>query len=441
MRVLRVAILVAAVVAACSDVTAPPSVESVDVLAPAGLAQPLRIRLDRAAAVTVVYQAEGGGPRLRVDSPPAREHTVLLTRLRAAETYAYEVVGTGAAGAFATGPLPPDLAALDFTATGTPTVPLVLVHLFGATGFRGYAIVDAAGEVVWWWRTVDFPFGASRRANGNFVFMDKGRGLVEVTAAGEAVREVPQDVVARELHHDAIATPRNTVLFIAFDPRLVDGERVLGEAIWEWTPETGGVEKRWSAWDHLSPVADRGSRFGLEWMHANALALGARGNVLLSVHYFDQVLSLSPDFGAIEWRLGGVNATVPLAVEDRFSGQHTPGETAPNRVLLFDNGLVRNRPSRALELQVVGSGAVKVWEWSAPNANYAAAVSSARRLPNGNTVIAFGMSEGSVGSSGPTEVYEVSGAGESIWRLVVTGTTTMFRAEPLLSVGVESVVR
>ncbi|MBY0493088.1 MAG: hypothetical protein K2Y23_02620 [Cyanobacteria bacterium] len=38
----------------------------------------------------------------------------------------------------------------------------------------------------------------------------------------------------------------------------------------------------------------------------------------------------------------------------------------------------------------------------------AAAVSSARRLANGNTLIAFGMQQGRNGSSGPTEAYEVA---------------------------------
>jgi hypothetical protein len=410
------------------------------VLEPAGLAQPLRIRLDEPASLTIVYWSEGG-PRLRVQSSNAREHAVVLTRLRAASTYSYEVVGTATVGTFQTPPLPADLAQIDFAATGSLTAALVLVHLYSPEGFRGYAIVDGGGEVVWWWRTADFPFGASRRANGNFVFMDKGRGLVEVTSAGHVVREVPQDVGARELHHDAIVTPANTVLFIAFDPRLVDGARVLGEAIWEWVPETGALEKRWSSWDHLSLTADRGSRFGLEWMHANALSFGTRGNILLSVHYFDQILSLAPDLRTIEWRLGGVNATISPPAAARFSGQHTPTETAAGRVLLFDNGIAHGGPSRAVELQIIGSTAQKVWEWSAPNGNYAAAVSSARRLPNGNTLIAFGMSAGSVASTGPTEVYEVNGAGQAIWHLIVTGTTTMFRAEPLLAVASESVVR
>jgi hypothetical protein len=211
-----------------------------------------------------------------------------------------------------------------------------------------------------------------------------------------------------------------------------------GEAVWEWTPESATLVRRWSSWEHLSPVVDRGPRFGTEWMHANALSYGARGNVLLSVHYFDQVISLAPDLGSIEWRLGGVNATIAVDDADAFSGQHTPQEVGASSILMFDNGVDRGRPSRAVEYEIVGNRAVKRWEWQTPGGNYAGAVGSARRLENGNVLAAFGMSAGIVNSTGPTEVFEVSPAGQVIWHMRVTGTTTMFRAEPIAAITAES---
>src|SRR5215813_252493 len=75
-------------------------------------------------------------------------------------------------------PIPADLAAIKFTATGTLTPKYALVHLYAEQGFKGYALVDSAGRIAWHYRTKDYPFGADRRKNGNFVFMDKGAGLV-----------------------------------------------------------------------------------------------------------------------------------------------------------------------------------------------------------------------------------------------------------------------
>jgi hypothetical protein len=420
--------------------TPPIKIISTDLAAPAPLVRILRLALDRPAAVTVEYWAEAS-PRLRVHGKAAAEHDLLLTRLRPGRTYSYEVLGTGVTGTFGTAPLPDDLARVTYAVTGQPTVPIVMLHLFDPNGFKGYVAVDGDGQVVWYWRTTGFPFGMTRRMNSNLVLLDEGRGLLEVTPDGRLVRELPQDAANRALHHDAIATPQNTILVIAFDDRVVNGARIRGEAIWEWTPETGAAAKRWSSWDHFSPTQDRGPRFGGEWMHANALAIGARRNILLSVHYWNQILSISPDWQVIESRLGGVNATVTVPDAERFSGQHTPSEPAAGRVLLFDNGVERQGYSRAVELAIDGMTARTVWEWRAQPPNYASAVGSARRLTGGHTLITFGMSAGVVGSSGPIEVYEVSIDGTPRWHLVVQNTYVMYRAEPLSAIAGEELAR
>ena len=228
------------------------------------------------------------------------------------------------------------------------------------------------------------------------------------------------------------------MLFIAFDDRVVNGARVRGDAIWEWSPETGALDERWSSWDHFTLATTPAPR-GVEWMHANALAIGARGNVLLSVHHWNQIISITSDWRAIEWRLGGAGATYPIAAAEAFSGQHTPREISAGRVLMFDNGTERGGYSRAVEYSLDAGTARTLWEWRSQPLNFATAVGSARRLTNGNTMIAFGMAAGLAGSTGPTEVYEVNAAGTPVWHLV-TRTQTLYRAEPLTSVGAEVVV-
>jgi hypothetical protein len=415
-----------------------PEVETARVQGSGELAQTLEVALASPAPLSVEYWSDDG-PRMRVTSAEATEHSIVLARLRAGRSYHYRIVGSSVTGELTTDPLPSDLAAIGMAAEGRSSIPLVLLHLYHPDGFKGYAIVDAEGEVVWYHRTVDFPFGATRRSNGDFVFMDKAAGLVEVTPTGEVVHTLPQDL-AHEMHHDVISIPSNTLLYIAFDPRRIGSATVKGEGIWEWSPELGTAVQRWSAWDFFSPDTDRGPRFGEEWMHANSLAIGPRGNVLLSVHYFDQIVSIAADWKSIEWRLGGVNATIQVDPEVRFSGQHTAREIAPGRVVLFDDGVERGGYSRAVEYELAGAAARQVWEWRATPDNYSAAVSSARRLANGNTLIGFGMSAGIQGSTGPTEVYEADADGRPIWHLVVSGITVMYRAEPIESIAGEEVI-
>jgi hypothetical protein len=435
----RLAALSALALAACAAPTDVPvaRVLSAELTSPAPFVRVLHVSLDRPAELTVEYWTDGDA-HLRVQTPLSQSVSIALTRLRPRRSYQYQIVGTSTSGSFTSDTVPTDLAASLESATGRRTAPLVMLHLFEPVGFRGYAILDEHDEVVWYWRTTDFPFGMTRRANGDFVLMDKGRGLVEVSPGGDVVHELAQDLTNREMHHDVIVSPTNTVLFIAFDDRIVNGATVRGDGIWEWSPETGALDKRWTSWDHFS-LADTPAPRGREWMHANALAIGPRQNVLLSVHRWNQVISITPDWRTIEWRLGGANATHPLPAGEAFSGQHTPREIATGRVVLFDNGTDRGGYSRAVEYSLDGAATRTLWEWRSQPLNYASAVGSARRLANGNTLIAFGMKAGLVGSTGPTEVFEVDAAGTPVWHLV-TRTQTMYRAEPLTSVGEESVV-
>jgi hypothetical protein len=412
-------------------------VVSAELSTPAPLVRTLHVELDRTAEVTVEYWTEGD-PHLRVQATASPSASLVLTRLRPRQSYQYQIVGTSTSGTFTSDTLPADLAASLLSATGRRTAPLVLLHLFQPAGFKGYAVLGEHDEVVWYWRTNDFPFGMARRANGNFVFMDKGRGLVEVGPDGTVVHELAQDVANREMHHDAIVSLANTILFIAFDDRVVNGATVRGDAIWEWSPESGVLDKRWTSWDHFTLATTPAPR-GLEWMHANALAIGPRGNVLLSVHHWNQVISITPDWSTIEWRLGGSDATYPVDAAEAFSGQHTPREISAGRVLMFDNGVDRGGYSRAVEYSLDAGTVRTVWEWRSQPLNFATAVGSARRLSNGNTMIAFGLPAGAAGSTGPTEVYEVDAAGTPVWHLV-TRTQTMYRAEPLTSVGAETEV-
>jgi len=337
------------------------------------------------------------------------------------------------AGAIVTAaPLPDDLQAIKITTTGTLTPNYALVHLYAEKGFKGYALVDSAGRIAWFYRTKDYPFGADRRRNGNFVFMDKGDGLVEVDRTGAIVHELKQRDPENEMHHAIVVTPRDTVLYLTFDTQDFAGKRLKGEAIWEWNPDTGEDVKRWRSWDFMDPALDRSARTAGEWLHGNSLYVGPGGNILLSFHYINQVISIAPDWKSIQWRFGGVRPTITVPADQQTSAQHTAAELGNHHLLMFDNRTDLQPPySRAVEYAIDGASARQVWQWKAPDNNYAFAVSSARRLPNGNTLIAFGMEKGRNGSSGPTEAFEVTPAGDIKWRLLVEGVMTMFRVEPI----------
>src|SRR5918993_2245022 len=281
------------------------------------------------------------------------------------------LVGCMIVGALATlsaraSDLPADLQQIKITATGTLSPQYALLHLFAEKGFKGYALVDSAGRIAWHYRTKDYPFGADRRKDGNFVFMDKGHGLVEVDRAGNVVHELKQRDADNEMHHAIVVTPRDTVLYLTFDTQNFAGKPLKGEAIWEWNPDTGADVKRWSSWDFRDPALDRSARTAGEWLHGNSLSFGPGGNILLSFHYIDQVISIAPGWKSIQWRLGGVRPTIVVPKDQQASAQHTPAELVPGRLLMFDNRTALQPPySRAVEYVIDGLAAKEVWQWRA----------------------------------------------------------------------------
>lgn len=405
----------------------------------------LEVELGSAAEVTVEYWTEGGS-RLRVRSAPDTTHRLLLARLlpNVGYEYAVNVGDTSVVGSFTTDTLPDDLKAVGLISTGESTAPLIMLELRVPT-FQGFVAIDSLSRVVWFHRTRGSSWGWTRRANGNYVFLDATYGLEEVTPDGEVLATLAS-AGGEVIHHDVIATPENTLYFMTRHPETVNDTTWVGEQIWEWNPDTGELLSRWNAFDFLSPDTDRGdlSRPG-DWLHTNALHIGVSDNLLVSSAFLNQVFAITPDFSGLAWRLGGPNATLVPDSAATFAFQHTAAEIAEGRVVLFDNRGAQDGDtpySRALELELdfAGGTATTAWVFRPPNDNYASIISSARRMANGNTMVGFGPGEGLVDSVGPIEVYEVALDGTIVWHLVVQGPNHMFRATPFSDIAGETVV-
>ena len=436
---------------ACSDPAAPVAgaVLAVSIDSANGpLARAVSVTLDRPAPVEVTYGATGAPVLTLAADSLSAEHRLVLPRLRAGLTYALTAaVARGSTPAvtesFGSGALPPEVAEIQLTETGDPSLPVALVEVVGAPRFTGLLMVEDA-QVVGYVPMAGSLFGTTRRANGDLVLLDAALGLVVTRLDRSEAYRLPQPAAGAAtpygvIHHDVTATPTNTLLFIANDTRVVDGTSVVGEALWEWSPEAGTVVKRWSAFDHLDWRTERGSRSGpSNWLHGNGVSYGPRGNVIMSLRNVDQVISIAPDFSRVEWKLGGVNGTLAVADADRFFGQHYVSEPSRDRLLVFDNGFERpgGAYSRAIEYAIdAGRGtATRVWQHRHQPEIYAALVGSARRLPNGNTTILFGMRAGESGSTGPVTAVEVTPAGVVRWRLSVgPQLTRLYRVTPVES--------
>lgn len=443
----------AVVLGACEDDPSRPDQRRADIVSAtvvdtAGpITRWLRVDLDRAGEVELFYEPVDGGRTFRIRSQASAEsHEIYMPRLLADTTYEYAVRvfdQEGAAdsivrGSFETGPLPQNILNLDVDVEGTASFELMILgqgQNAAAGAFGGQIGIEPDGTVVWYFASTGFPLAARPMPDSHdLAFLDGGQqGIVRVAPDGRIVaRLVTEGGVFGFVHHDIAPNGPDRVLYIQKDTQTVGTQVITGEALWEWNTTTGAVEKKWSVFDHLDWETDRTpASQPSNWLHANALSIGPRGNVVMSLNKLNQVISIAPDFQSIEWRLGGPNETHALAPQDTFILQHSPFELPGNRVILFDNfaGGTPDSYSRAIEYQLEGDTAYAIWEYVPDPPINADLRSGVYRLENGNSLVTFSVL--------PLIVDEVDPSGQRVWRFTGHQMTPAFRAVPLQSLAGE----
>ena len=219
-----------------------------------------------------------------------------------------------------------------------------------------------------------------------------------------------------------------------------------GEILWEWLAsehieEFGFSEDARNA--IYRSVEWNEARQSADWFHINSASyIGpnrwyAEGderfhpeNVIISAREAN-IVAIIDRAGAVAWRMGpDFRESEPLRELGQIGGQHKPhiipeGLPGAGNLLVFDNGgsagygpgnpgapsglnTVTRSYSRVLEINPVTLE--KIWEYSIPGGAsfqfFSPFVSSAQRLPNGNTLI----TEGAAG-----RVFEVTSEGEIVW--------------------------
>lgn len=264
-------------------------------------------------------------------------------------------------------------------------------------------------------------------------------------------------------HHDWQRLANGNTLVLANWTHKVDGfalPQQLDDVVYEVTP-SGQVSWRWVASEHLDELGFTPEQIALikaastpDYFHLNNMtSVGpnkwydagdtrfAPDNVLVDARNANFVAIIDKKSGKIVWHLGPnlpplVNhrpgskpavAPAPGEPVDQFVGQHdahiiAKGLPGAGNLLLFDNQGAAGYPSA--ELATVGGSRVLevdpttgkvVWSYTADASDQplwafrSAFISSARRLPNGNTLIDEGMNG---------RFFQVTPAGEIVWEYV-----------------------
>ena len=439
------------------------------------------VSLSGEARVQIEYWNEAAGRFRSRLSEPAVNHYLPVARLRADTTYQYSVgvegpdgevaFRTGDGGEFTTGELPELLQRFPQEVSGRSTQQLIM----GDYLWNYLVFWDDEGQIVWYYprpgRGTLIGGAAKQTANGNLLWEFWTCCVREISPAAEEVAEHRfgnQEIV---MHHDFWPLDDGRILSLAeryvarVDPGTL-GETpeeapslpvpagrkapegsffLVGDVLVVWDTATGDTEQVWDAFDFFEAdlfarnqdplLAWRGGNFRIT--HANSIQMRPRGNVIMSMRTRSQVVSISPDFQSVEWKLGGTDSDYAFPdPSDRFYAQHTAAQLPNGNILLFDNGLGRpvdreERYSRALELRLdeETKTAVKVWEYRQGPEYWAPVGSSAYRLRNGNTLVNYGVPRTAWNPTrwpdpAPIVLVEADAEGREVFRLETSGPAT-----------------
>lgn len=139
----------------------------------------------------------------------------------------------------------------------------------------------------------------------------------------------------------------------------------------------------------------------VDYIHGNSLERDIDGNIIISSRNFDELSKINRETGEVMWRMGGENNQFTFVNdnnEKHFASQHDLRRIPNGNITIFNNGnKMTPQISSAKEyaLDEVNKIATLVWFYEHPDVNgikvYGPATGNAQRLPNGNTIIDWGL--------------------------------------------------
>ncbi|MCX7727446.1 MAG: aryl-sulfate sulfotransferase, partial [Chitinispirillaceae bacterium] len=349
-------------------------------------------------------------------------------------------------------PLPSNFPKFTVTqGTGTPAEGYIFLspsHFVDKKGFN--LIIDNSGNVVYWKEITDgAPVDFKVLPNG-YLSYGSMYEFYDFTGGGPTIfRMIDKSYTVVDSFmmgngyiaesHEFQLLPNGHALMLSYDLQPVDmskivegghpGALVVGSIIQELDVDKN-VVFQWRSWDYLD-IRESYNDLKLtvfDPIHINSIEMDSDKNLIVSIMGFAQVAKINRQTGEIMWRMGGVKNQFTFINEEEVSAyapvyfmyQHEVRRLPNGNILMIDDGEKGRRPwSRVVEYKVDETNftATKVWQYR-PNPDICiTTMGSAQRLPNGNTLIGWGMAS----ATGKIAVTEVDKNGNVVLTLAFKG--------------------
>lgn len=237
--------------------------------------------------------------------------------------------------------------------------------------------------------------------------------------------------------HELRVLPNGNSWLLSYDPQRVNMSLIVpggntnalvkGLVIQELNASKT-VIFQWRSWDHFQITDATHENLlddTIDYVHGNSIEIDDDNNIIISSRHMDEITKINVTTGDIIWRLGGKNNQFTF-INDTigFSHQHDARRIDNGHLTLYDNGNFHTpKFSRAIEYALSETNpktATLVWQYRRTPSIYASATGNVQRLPNGNTLIGWGMSF--------VTLTEVNATGNILYELYLPVTMSSYRA-------------
>ena len=274
----------------------------------------------------------------------------------------------------------------------------IVASYWQGTGSSVAFIIDADGEIVWW-----YDSGANGIARARMSADGQNMWMITPDNMGGPLRRVSMDTLDAQTYSDSVGSHDITPVSGATMAFLEYGESDC-DSIFEIDP-SGTTQEVFESADVLSGMC-----------HGNALRYSESEDVYTFSDVQQDILIVNRE-GGVEWRISEILEGGIDAYGGRQHGHHLLDES----IVVFANGWDGQNNSVAVEYDLTGQ---ELWRYD--GSQYSANLGDVQRLPGGNTLVTY--SNASVVHEVDAEnnlVMEFDGGGSRIgytlWRETLYG--------------------